>query len=109
MNEMNYIDEINVLKNKNDMLLICFGNDSCGVCIATMPKLEKMLERYPNIKLIKVEAEKHPELSAKYNVFTIPAIVLYIQGKETIREARIISMEKLEQNIFRYYELFYNN
>lgn len=103
------IEEINELIDNNDMLLIYFGSNSCGVCTAMRPKVEIMLEKYPNIKSVKVETENSIELSAKYNVFTIPVIILYVQGKETIREARIISIEKLEQKISRYYELFYGN
>lgn len=109
MDKVKNIEEIYELKNKHEMLLIYFGSLSCGVCNAMKPKLVNMLGKYPNIKLVEVEVEKNPELSAEYSVFTIPVIILYIQGKETIREARIISLEKLEQNISRYYSLLYNN
>lgn len=108
MNTINSIDELNILKNNSEMLLIYFGSDSCGVCMAMKPKIESLLAKYPKIMSTKIETENSLELSAMHNVFTIPVIILYIQGKETIREARIISMEKLEQNISRYYELFYN-
>lgn len=109
MNKLNSIEEINKLKNNNDMLLVYFGSNSCGVCNAMLPKIEKMLEKYPIIQAVKVEIESSLELSALYNVFTIPVIILFIQGKETIREARIISLIDLEQKISRYYELFYGN
>lgn len=109
MNKLNSIEEINKLKNNNDMLLVYFGSNSCSVCNAMFPKIEKMLEKYPNIQAVKVETENSLELSATYNVFTIPVIILFIQGKETIREARIISLIDLEQKISRYYELFYGN
>lgn len=106
---INSIEEINDLINNNEMLLIYFGSDTCGVCNSMMPKVEKMLKRFKEIKSVKVEPENSLELSAKYNVFTIPVIILFIQGKETIREARIISIENLEQKISRYYKLFYGN
>lgn len=109
MDEINFIEEINELKNRHDMLLIYFGSVYCGVCNAMKPKLEKILEKYPKIKSVEVEAEKDPELSALYNVFTIPVIILYIKGKETIREARIISLDNLELKISRYYDLLYSN
>lgn len=100
-------EELHKLISENDMLLIYFGSNSCSVCHAMKPKIEKVLEKYPKIKGVRVEAENSLELSANYNVFTIPVIILFIQGKETIRKARIISMEILEQEILRYYELFY--
>lgn len=100
-------EELYKLINENDMLLVYFGSSSCSVCNAMMPKIEKMLEKYPKIKVVGVETENFVELSSKYNVFAIPVIILFIQGKETIRKARIIGMEILEQEVSRYYELFY--
>lgn len=101
-------EELNKLIDENDMLLVYFGRSSCGVCDAMKPKLEILLEKYPKIQGVGIESENFVELSASYNVFTIPAIILFIQGKETIRKARIISMEILEQDISRYYRLFYD-
>jgi hypothetical protein len=34
-------------------------------------------------------------------------VMLFIQGKETVREAGIISLNSLEEKISRYYQLFY--
>lgn len=103
------IEEVNEMINKNEMLLMYFGSSSCGVCVSVLPKIETMLKGYPKIKAVKVETNNSIELSAKYNVFTIPVVMLYIQGKETVREARIFSMENLQQKISRYYKLFYGD
>lgn len=91
------------------MLLLYFGSNSCGVCRGIRPKLEQMLKKYPAIQAVEVDEQNLPELSASYCVFTIPVILLFIQGKETIREAGIISLSSLEQRISRYYELFYGS
>ncbi len=107
MEIINSIEKINELKDKNDMLLLYFGVGSCGVCEAILPKIEGMLQKYPHIVTYRVEAENSPELSAKCGIFTVPAIVLLINGKETLREAGIISLINLEQEISRYYELYY--
>ncbi len=89
------------------MLLIYFGITGCGVCKSMKPKVEIMIKRYPNIKAVMVEADKSLNISARFNVFTVPVILLYIEGKETIREARIISLDNLEQKIARYCQIFY--
>lgn len=99
--------DLNELKMNTDMVLVYFGSESCGVCRDIMPKLEKMLEKYPSIKAVKVEAQSFPELCANYNVFSFPVIMLFIQGKETIREAGIISLLSLEQKVSRCFELFF--
>lgn len=100
-------EAIDRLIDENDMVLIYFGSDTCSVCVDMKPKVEKILERYPKIKAVEVEIDKSMKLSTSYNIFTIPAILLFIDGKESIREARYISMEGLEQKINRYYNLFF--
>jgi len=100
-------EAIDRLIDENDMVLIYFGSDTCSVCVDMKPKVEKILERYPKIKAVEVEIDKSVKLSTNYNIFTIPAILLFIDGKESIREARHISMEDLGQKINRYYNLFF--
>jgi len=36
--------------------------------------------------------------------FTVPVLVLYYDGKEVLREARIVHLEKFQENIKRIYE-----
>lgn len=102
-------ENIEKLKNHSDMLMVYFGDDSCSVCVSMKPKLIKMLESYPNIKFLNINPNENRKLAAEYNIFAIPVIILYIQGKETIREARIISLDNLEVKIKRYYEMLYDN
>lgn len=103
-----YTKEIidNLIK-ENDMVLAYFGNEGCGVCNILKPRVNKMLKSYPNIQLIEIKVEKNLEVSAQFNIFTIPAILVFIKGKESIREARYINLEKIEDNIQRYYQLIY--
>ncbi len=107
MDTINTIEEMNLIINKQEMLLVYFGNHACGVCEAMAPKIENLLERYPKVRAVRVETGDSPELSAKYNVFAVPVIILFVQGKETVREARIISVENLERRISRYYGMLY--
>lgn len=91
------------------MALLYFSGSTCGVCRDMLPKLEKLLERYPRIRAARAETQDLPELAAAHGVFSVPAILLFIQGKETVREAGIISLDGLERKIARYYELLYGN
>lgn len=100
-------EKLTELIKNNNMLMIYFGSDTCGVCKSMMPKVENMIKNFPNIKAVRVEADKNLKIAADFNVFTVPVILLYIQGKETIREVRIISLDNLEQKISRYCQIFY--
>lgn len=98
----------NIIEN-NDMVLVYFGSDNCNVCLSLRPKTKELLKKYPSIKTVMINIDNHLELSSHYGIFTIPVIILFIQGKETIREARIISLDKLDEKISRYYNLFFED
>ena len=66
-----------------------------------------MLKKYPNIKSVYVEVEKLFKVASEYTMFTIPGIIVFIEGKETIREVRHISIRELDMKLNRYYELLF--
>ncbi len=98
--------EVNI--QEDDIALFYFSADRCNVCKALMPKVQEMAMQYPEMKLYYIDVEKNQEFSGKYSIFTIPVILVFIQGKETIRESRNISVSVLEDKIERYYHLLYN-
>ena len=106
MKQINSITEIDAFKKENDMLLVYFGSNTCSVCRDLLPKIEQMLGNYPSISAVKVDIQKSPALPASFSVFTAPAVILFIQEKETLREAGIMSLRHLEEQISRYVELF---
>lgn len=54
---------INNLIKENDIVLIYFGNEGCGVCNIIRPKVSEMLKSYPKIKLVEIEVDKNLEAS----------------------------------------------
>ncbi|SHJ26235.1 thioredoxin family protein [Parasporobacterium paucivorans] len=101
------LDEIQQSINDNAMVLIYFSGRSCGVCTALKPKIEEMLQAFPKIKSMHVDAEKSQDIAAYYNFFTIPAVLVFVEGKMTIREARCFSVQELNKGVSRYYSLLY--
>lgn len=66
------------------------------------------LEKYPKIQAVEVKTGEARKIPASYNIFTSPAILVFIGGQETIREAGSISLVDLDSKLSRYYQLFYN-
>lgn len=91
--------------NNNDMVLLYFGNKTCSVCVDMKPKVEGILGKYPEIQSVYIDVEQSPEIGIKHSIFTIPAILFFTEGKETIREARYISIKDIDMKISRYYDL----
>ena len=108
MDKLYSSESIENLIKENEITLLYFGNKTCDVCNVLKPKIENILSNYPKIKSIEIDVEKYIEISSQFNIFTILAILVFIEGKENIREARYLSVNDLDNKIKRYYELFYN-
>ncbi len=100
-------EEISALIQNNDIALIYFSGENCVVCTSIKQKVKEILNKYPKIKSLEVKTEKMKEVAGQYSIFTIPGIIVYVDKKETIREARYISVEELENKINRYYNMMY--
>jgi len=66
-----------------------------------------MLSSYPKVKSIKIDIDESPSLCAEFLVFIAPTILIFAQGKETLRESRFIVLNELEKNLNRYYNLIF--
>lgn len=107
MNMLNSKEEIGKLIEENEIVLIYFGGENCSVCGAIKPKVEEILKNYPEIKSAEVNVDKSLQAAAAYNIFTIPVILLFIEGKEILREARHISIQDIDSKIDRYYNMLF--
>lgn len=66
-----------------------------------------MLKDFPKIETGLVNAGKVEEIAGFLMAFTVPVLVLYAEGREYLREARIVQVEKLRDDITKIYEGFY--
>ena len=99
-------DIINLINN-NKMAVLYFTGMDCGACEAIKYKIESILKYLPEIKSGEINGEENLELAAKYEVFSLPIFLLFIEGKETLRIGRNVDLLELERNIKRYYEMLF--
>jgi thioredoxin-like negative regulator of GroEL len=107
MNTLKNIDEIKSLISNNKIVLLYISSKNCNICKVIYPRLVGMLETYPEVKAARADIQELPLLSGEYNVFTIPCILVFAEGKEIVREARYIDIEAIEEMLERYYKMFY--
>lgn len=100
------LETINELLGRETGVLLYFSTKSCNVCKALKPKIkEKFEENFPDIKMEYIDCEESPEISAQFSVFSVPAILVFLQGKEFARESRNLSVDILVEKIRRPYEI----
>ncbi|CAM3826404.1 thioredoxin family protein [Mesobacillus zeae] len=68
-----------------------------------------MLKEFPLIKLGIVNAGEVTEIAGYLMAFTAPVLVLFADGKEVLREARFVPIEKLRNQLHRIYEATYGD
>lgn len=105
MKVLNSFDGIDRFIKENKVAMLYFSSDNCNVCVGLLPKIEELMKKYRKIVYAKVEIDELQSVVGKYSIFTLPAIILFIDGKEMIREARFISIIELEEKILRFYDL----
>lgn len=97
--EATTLNDIQAFITANKFSFVYISRQDCGVCHAVLPQVRDMLTAYPEVHLIKVDADKIPAVAGAFSVFTVPALLLFIEGKEMVRKARFVVMNELEQQI----------
>ncbi len=62
-------------------VLIDFWATWCGPCKMIEPALEEIAEERPDIKVCKVNVDQQPDLTAQYQVLSIPFLVILKDGE----------------------------
>lgn len=108
MEIVNSAEDLKKTIDSNKMVLVYFANNECNVCVNMKPKIEKLLQNYPKIRGIYVDIKKLLYISSNYMIFSIPALLIYVEGKKTIRQARHISIKDIDEKISRLYNLLFH-
>ena len=103
---MNTIEILQETIKENMAVMIYFSAPSCNVCHALKPKLLEAIEQnFEKFTIISVDIPKEQEIAAHYSVFTIPTVLVFLQGREFLRKSRHMSIEEVIREIKRPYEI----
>jgi thioredoxin 1 len=106
MIEIKTIDEMHRILTEEKAVFVYFSHQDCSVCKVLKPKVSEMLSlRFPLIRQVYVDTKKTPEISGQYSVFTVPVIICFFDGRETIRKTRNFGIGELIDEIQRPYTI----
>ena len=76
---------------------------------ASLRKVKQLIEEtFTKAQLLVINIEKAPELTGHFSVFTLPVVLLVVDGKEYMREVRSFSVGEIEQKIDKIYQLYFS-
>jgi len=83
-----------------------FSAPTCNVCHALKPKLLTAFEaNFQQLQIISIDISETPEIASHFNVFAIPTLLVYLDGKEFLRKSRHMSVDQVVEEIKRPYDM----
>lgn len=105
MEEVHSLKAIHEKMETEKLLLLYISRPNCSVCHALLPQVEEMLKDFKSVKSIHADAEEIPEIAGEFSIFTVPVIIVFVDGKEMFRKARFVPIDELHSQISRLTEM----
>ncbi|MEE8255942.1 MAG: thioredoxin [Nitrosopumilaceae archaeon] len=97
----------NDVMNSDKPVFVDFWAEWCGPCRMVSPTVEELSKEYKDkVNFVKVNVDQNNELASKYNVFSIPTLAIFRDGKVIAQTAGAASKESIKTYIDKH--LFVN-
>ena len=103
---MQTIENIENTIKENLAVMVYFSAPTCNVCKALKPKLlEALDENFNEFKVESVDISVEEAIAPHFGVFSIPTVLIFLDGKEFLRKSRHMSVDEVIKEIQRPYEI----
>jgi thioredoxin 1 len=77
-------------------VLVDYWAEWCGPCRAIAPVVENIAEKYAGKLIVgKLNVDQNPDLTAQYNIRSIPTLILFKNGKPAATQVGSVSATQL--------------
>ena len=79
------------------MVLVDFWASWCMPCKMLSPVVDEVAEEVTSAKVAKVNVDEQQSLAARFNVMSIPTLIVFKDGKEVRRSVGVIPKEAVKE------------
>ncbi|MBS7635987.1 thioredoxin [Candidatus Bathyarchaeota archaeon] len=91
--------------SKNPLVLVDFFADWCMPCRMMAPVIEELAKKYAGKVLIgKINVDENPATADRFQVFSIPTLVILKAGEEVDRIVGFVPKSEVEARLKKYLE-----
>lgn len=86
----------NDIVNSGEVVLVDFFGTWCGPCQALMPILKDVKDELGDaVKIVKIDIDKNQALATKYQVRSVPTMILFKDGAPKWRQSGVLQKKDI--------------
>ena len=85
-----------LIKDKKPVLVDFFA-EWCGPCKAQAPILKELAKITSDIRIIKIDIDKNPSIAQRFNVRSVPSLMLFKDVYTIWRQTGVVSLQQLKE------------
>jgi thioredoxin 1 len=89
----------NFIRNSHKPVLVDFWANWCHPCRMVAPVLEAFAKSQHSIAIAKLDTEQNPFTPSKFQIFSIPTMILFVEGEEVKRINGAVDLRTLESHL----------
>ena len=82
-----------------EAVLVDFWAPWCGPCRIVAPHLEELNDERQDMRVVKLNVDDNPETAARYNVMSIPTLLLFKNGEVAHQIVGALPKNRLVQEL----------
>ncbi|MBW8201991.1 thioredoxin [Flagellimonas abyssi] len=91
----------NIINDKKPVL-VDFHAEWCGPCKEQAPILKELAKGQEEVRIIKIDIDKNPEIAQKYGVRSVPTLMLFKEGRNLWKQSGVLGLAELKAVISQY-------